>query len=58
MNGFKSQYEKSTINSLFFCTEFIKNKTDISIFVTAALRDLSKNLIQLITKFWISSWTT
>ena len=32
----------STIDSLLFCTEFIKNKTDVNTFVTAAFLDLSK----------------
>ena len=33
----------STIDSLLFCTEFIKNKTDINNFVTAAFLDISKS---------------
>ena len=32
----------STVVFLLFCTEFIKNKTDINRFVTAAFLDLSK----------------
>ena len=38
--GFRKKF--STIDSLLFCTEFIRNKTDINNFVTAAFLDLSK----------------
>ena len=38
--GFRKKF--STIDSLLFCTEFIRNKTDIINFVTAAFLDLSK----------------
>ena len=38
--GFRKKF--STIDSLLFCTEFIRNKTDINNFFTAAFFDLSK----------------
>ena len=38
--GFRTKY--STIDSLLFCTEIIKSKTDVSNVVTAAFLDLSK----------------
>ena len=38
--GFRKKF--SIIDSLLFCTEFIRNKTDINNFVTAAFLDLSK----------------
>ena len=38
--GFRNKY--STIDSLLFYTEFIRNETDINNFVTAAFLDLSK----------------
>ena len=38
--GFRKKF--STIDSLLFCTEFIRNKTDNNNFVTAAFLDLSK----------------
>ena len=38
--GFRKKF--STIDSLLFCTEFIRNKTGINNFVTAAFLDLSK----------------
>ena len=38
--GFRKKF--STIDSLLLCTEFIRHKTDVNNFVTAAFLDLSK----------------